>query len=128
MYENYSREHKVSFENGSEMKISAHHHYFGDEKLVNPEDALLLAAASCHMLSFLAVASRKRWHILSYSDESIAYLDRKMGPAAISKISLRPVVTFKENPDKEAYEKAHHSAHRQCFIANSLKSEIEIIL
>jgi organic hydroperoxide reductase OsmC/OhrA len=128
VYENYEREHEVVLENGQALKVSAHHHYFGNEALMNPEDALLLAAASCHMLSFLAVAARKRWHVLSYKGESIAYLDKNLGPAAISKIVLKPEVTFAEQPSEEAYKKAHHSAHRQCFIANSLKSEIEIIL
>lgn len=128
VYENYSRAHTATLENGCVLNVSAHHHYFGNSDLMNPEDALVLAASSCHMLSFLAIASKKRWKVLSYSDESIGYLDKRLGAVAIGKIKLFPKVIFENPPEKEAYKKAHHSAHRQCFIANSLKSEIEIIL
>ena len=63
-YEEFSRTHTVTLENGKTFTCSAHQNYYGEASLINPEDALVMAAASCHMLSFLAIAAKKKWKVL----------------------------------------------------------------
>ncbi len=95
---------------------------------VNPEEQLLGALSSCHMLTFLAVAAKKRLVVQSYTDTAHGVLERNAaGRLAVTKITLTPVVVFEgEQPAAEVLTSLHASAHRNCFIANSIASEVTI--
>lgn len=109
------------------MAASAAPEYRGSAERVDPEQALVAAVASCHMLTFLAIAAKKRIEVLSYRDEAVGVLDRNAaGRLAITEVTLRPQIAFAEAPSAEALEKMHHLAHEQCFIANSVTCTVRI--
>ncbi len=130
-YETYSRSHEWTFPNGTVVEASAAPTFLGDESRVDPEEAFVAAAASCHMLTFLAVAARKRLSVESYRDDAVGFLEKNEdGKLAVTVVNLRPRVAFSEGaePTPEALEKLHAVAHRECFIANSVRTDIRIDL
>ena len=128
-YKGYDRTHKVEFENGKSFIGSAAPEYMGDIKLINPEEELGAAISSCHMMSFLFEASRKKFIVENYEDSSVAILEknekRKM---AVTKMYLNPKIKFiGENiPTVEELNLLHKKAHDGCFIANSVLTKIII--
>lgn len=94
---------------------------------MNPEQLLVLAAASCQLLSFLAVAARARLDVVSYEDEAEATMPEADRPVRITEIRLRPRIGLRRGRADEArVRQLVELAHRECFIANSLKTEITI--
>ena len=90
---------------------------------VDPEQAFVAALSACHMLWFLHLATQRKWVVESYVDEAVSILDRTW----ISKVTLRPTVTFSGNkPTEEEHAAAHHRAHEKCFIANSVKTQVMV--
>jgi organic hydroperoxide reductase OsmC/OhrA len=127
-YEAYSRDHTWRFDGGVEVAGSAAPAYLGNAKNVDPEEAFVAACASCHMLSFLAIASRKRLVVDRYVDEAVGHMEKNGdGKLAVTKVELRPSIRFGGNaPSADEIERLHHMAHEICFIANSVKTEITI--
>jgi organic hydroperoxide reductase OsmC/OhrA len=127
-YESYSRDHDWSFEGGTRVAASAAPDFKGNAALVDPEAALVAAAASCHMLTFLALAARKRLVVERYEDAAVGILDKNdEGKLAVTRITLRPKVAFGGSPPSaDALTRLHEQAHEHCFIANSVRSEIEV--
>jgi organic hydroperoxide reductase OsmC/OhrA len=99
-----------------------------DGSAVDPEEALVASASSCHMLWFLSLAQSAGLEVQSYRDEAEGTLAKdERGRIAITRIVLRPEVMFSgAEPSKEALARLHHEAHEKCFIANSLRSEIVV--
>lgn len=129
-YDSYSRDHSWTFPGGFAAPASAAPEFLGDAARVDPEEALVAAAASCHMLTFLAIAARRRLSVESYVDDAVGYLDKNEdGRLAVVRIDLRPRVRFAggQQPSAAELQKLHESAHRGCFIANSLRSEIRVV-
>jgi organic hydroperoxide reductase OsmC/OhrA len=96
---------------------------------VDPEEALVASAASCHMLWFLWIASRRGFVVESYTDKATGIMEKNSeGKLAITRITLRPRIEFSADraPSAEELQSLHHSAHDECFIANSLKSEVVV--
>ncbi len=130
-YQEYSRDHRWTFPNGVTVEASAAPKYLGNENLVDPEEAFVASLSSCHMLTFLAVASIKGFEVESYEDDAVGYLkpnaDKKM---AITEVVLRPKVTFsgEKRPQPVELDELHHRAHNECFIANSVKTDIRVEL
>lgn len=128
-YETYSRDHRLSFPGGQSVGTSAAAEYKGNAELTNPEELLVGAASSCHMLTFLAVAARKRFEVTSYVDDAIGYLepnDEKR--IAVTRIELRPRIVFAGTaPTAEELEKLHELAHKNCFIASSIKASVTVL-
>ena len=95
---------------------------------VDPEEALVASAASCHMLWFLDLARQAGLAVESYDDEAVAELGRTgPGKIAIVKITLRPRIAFAgAPPDTAALDRLHHQAHERCFIANTLNCPIVV--
>lgn len=90
---------------------------------VDPEQAFVASLSACHMLWFLALAAQKKWVVESYLDEAVGILDKTW----MSRVTLRPVVTFSGTPPtEEEHEALHHRAHEKCFIANSVKTEVVV--
>lgn len=94
---------------------------------IDPEQALAASLASCHMLTFLALAAKKRLVVESYDVQSTAYVSlNEQGKTFVDTIKIKPEVVFSKDSDvsREQLEKMHHKAHSHCFIANSLLSEV----
>ena len=98
------------------------------ENHVDPEQALTFSLSSCHMLTFLALAAKKRLVVEHYEDEAVGILGQNQaGKNFVERIVLNPKVTFDgKTPDADALKKMHDKAHDHCFIANSVRSQVEI--
>jgi organic hydroperoxide reductase OsmC/OhrA len=126
-YERYSREHAVTATPAdAQLRLSADSAFQGDPTLLNPEQLVLMAASSCQLLSFLAVAARARIDVLEYDDNAEAMMPEDDRPMRITRITLRPHVVVVEGPSVERVEHLLEVAHRECFIASSLRSEITL--
>jgi organic hydroperoxide reductase OsmC/OhrA len=128
----YSRAHEWSFDGGAVVKGSSSPSVvplpMSDPSGVDPEEALIASASSCHMLWFLSLAQCEGFDVQSYRDEAEGTLGKDdRGRVAITCIALRPeVVFFGTEPGKEDLVRLHRRAHEKCFIANSLRSEIVV--
>jgi organic hydroperoxide reductase OsmC/OhrA len=128
-YDDYNRSHVWRFDNGEEVKAAAAPAFLGDPSCVDPEEAFVAAIASCHMLTFLAIAARKRLVVDSYEDQAIGHMERnESGRLAVTRVELHPKIMFAEGVivDAGTLEKMHHLSHEECFIANSIKSEVTV--
>lgn len=125
-YDGYDRAHRGSTPPaGAELTLSSEPAFHGDPELVNPEQLVLLAAVSCQLLSFLAAAARARIDVLEYDDDAEAEMDLDDRPARITRIVLRPHIVVADG-SRERIEHLVEVAHRQCFVANSLRSDMTI--
>ena len=100
-----------------------------DPAAVDPEEALVAALGSCHMLFFLAFAAKGGFTVDSYRDEAVGMLGRDdRGKTSITTVALRPAVVFsgETRPDAAAIDALHHRAHEACYIANSIRAEVTI--
>lgn len=128
-YETYNRDHLWTSAGGVKVSASAAPEYRGNAASVNPEEALVAALSSCHMLTFLAVAARKQFVIDAYHDDATGILEKNAeGKLAITRVTLRPKITFsgEKKPTPEDLKLLHDQAHRGCFIANSVKTEVKV--
>jgi len=127
-YENYDRSHAVTAPPATQpLSISSDPAFYGNPEQLNPEQLLLMAAVSCQMLSFLAIAARSRLDVVEYQDQAEAFMPMDDRPVRITRIILRPRVVIKGEVDKEHVRQCLHKAHEHCFIANSLKTSMEIL-
>jgi len=128
-YDTYNRDHDWHFDGDLHIPASAAAGFLGGGGRMDPEEALVAAASSCHMLTFLAICARKRISVDHYHDEAVGYLEKNAdNRLAVTRIDLRPRVVFtNEAPDAETLQHLHHSSHRACFIAQSLRTEIRIL-
>lgn len=126
-YETYPRAHTWEFDGGVVVPASAAPGYAGDPDRVDPEEAFVAALSSCHMLTFLALAARKRLVVDRYRDVAVGEMEKNAdGKLAITRVVLRPEVTFQEPPAPDVVEQMHHKAHEHCFIANSVKTDVVV--
>ena len=93
-----------------------------------PEDAFTASLASCHMLTFLAIAAVKGFAVASYADDAVGTLDKNAeGRMSMVRVVLRPRVVFEgRQPTLEELNALHERAHKGCFIANSVKTEVSV--
>jgi organic hydroperoxide reductase OsmC/OhrA len=127
-YDAYSREHTVAMGGAAPMQLSAAKAFLGDPKLANPEDLLVAALSSCHMLTFLAICARKGIVVDRYEDDATGWLERPAGaPMHVTRVTLRPRVAFAEAaPDAATLAHLHEQAHHGCFIASSVKTTVMV--
>ena len=127
-YERYGREHAASAPPAApDLTLSSDPAFRGDPARLNPEQLLVLAAASCQLLSFLAVAARARLDVVSYEDDAEAEMPEGDRPVRITAIRLRPrIVLSPGQADETRVRQLVDLAHRECYIANSLKTEITV--
>ena len=123
-YDAYPRNHAITFKNGPPVIFSASPAYKGDADKGDPEDMLLAALSSCHMLSFLAIAAKKKVTVDSYQDDAVGFLQNDNGKWWLARVTLRPKVN--SDADAALLAEIHHLAHEACFIANSVKTQIDI--
>ncbi|CAG0937864.1 hypothetical protein GPROT2_00033 [Gammaproteobacteria bacterium] len=127
--EDYPRDHRWEFAGGPVVPASAAPAYKGGAGCIDPEEALVAAVSSCHMLTFLAIAARKKLVVVSYRDQAVGHLEKDAdGRLAITRIELRPVVEFAAGmqPGAEDLRRLHESAHRNCFIAHSIRASVTV--
>ena len=129
-YKNYSRDHIWRFDNGVEVPGSAAPAYLGNPQRVDPEAAFVAALSSCHMLTFLALASNKRFVVDSYEDNAVGHLEKNAnGKLAITRVELHPKISYSgdKQPTQTDLDWLHDKAHRECFIANSVTTETKVV-
>ncbi|GIU09504.1 MULTISPECIES: OsmC family protein [unclassified Shewanella] len=120
----FCRDHQITFGSGQQVNGSSAPEYSGNPENVNPEESLLAALSSCHMLTFLTIAHLKRLPIVSYQDNAYAELGKNSaGKIFVSKIVLNPKIEFSTEVEQEVLDKIHEKSHSNCFIANSLSPE-----
>ncbi len=128
----YVRGHAVAFEHGPEIRGTASAHVVGNRwaepGAADPEQLLVAAIASCHMLSFLHAARESGFVVTHYRDEAEGLLQEDAeGRIAVTRVALRPRIAYAgETPDAPMVAQLHHRAHEMCFIANSVKTQIVV--
>jgi organic hydroperoxide reductase OsmC/OhrA len=129
----YSREHTWSFDGGVTVPASPAPESvpapYSNPAHVDPEEAFVASVSSCHMLTFLYVAYRQGFQVESYHDEAIGVMTKNdRGIPWVSAITLHPKIVYggEKRPTSANEEHLHHQAHEQCFIANSIKTEVTV--
>ena len=128
-YETYSRDHTWEFSGGAIVAASAAPDFLGNPEGVDPEEAFVAAVASCHMLTFLAIAARKRRTVVHYRDLAVGTMEKDAdGKLSVTRVVLRPIIRFDDDVEitEDEIARLHHLAHENCFIANSIKTQVRI--
>lgn len=126
-YDEYGRTHQLAASPAAAgLTLSSDPAFRGDPALLNPEQLLVAAASSCQLLSFLAVAARARIDVVAYSDDAEGVMPEDDRPMRITRIVLRPQITVSGDATEERLTHLCEVAHRECFIANSLRTDIEL--
>lgn len=127
----YSRGHRWLFDGGVEVPASSSPKVvrvpLSVEAAVDPEEAFVASLSSCHMLWFLSLAAKQGFMVDRYRDEAVGVIAKDAeGKLAMTQVTLRPEVSFSADKQPTAGDLAglHHEAHEQCFIANSVKTDV----
>lgn len=130
----YTREHTWRFDGGLTVRASPSPAVvpapWSNAADVDPEEAFVASIASCHMLTFLWVASRQGFQADSYEDDAVGTMTKnERGVPWISKVTLQPRIAWSgpKQPTAADVDRLHHDAHEGCFIANSVKTEVTVI-
>jgi organic hydroperoxide reductase OsmC/OhrA len=129
----YSRGHSWRFDGGVEVPASSSPQVvrvpLSVEAAVDPEEALVASLSSCHMLFFLSFAARDQWRVDAYTDDAVGLMGRNSaGKEAMLRVTLRPRVIFsgERRPTRADIDALHHRAHEECYIANSVTTEVRV--
>lgn len=129
----YSREHTWHFDGGAVVPASPSPHVvpapWSNAASVDPEEAFVASVASCHMLWFLHIARDAGFEPASYEDHAEGVMTKnEEGRLWISRVALKPRVIWKgeRRPSDDELGQLHHRAHEECFIANSIKTEVVV--
>src|SRR5438093_7513324 len=129
----YSREHTWTFDGGVTVPASpspaAVPAPWSNPANVDPEEAFVAAISSCHMLTFLYLAAKQGFQVDSYHDEAIGVTTKnERGVPWVSAVTLHPKIVYggEKTPTPAEVERLHHLSHEQCFIANSIKTEVVV--
>lgn len=127
----YSRGHEIAFDGGAVWAGSSSPQVvplpMSDASAVDPEECFVASLSSCHMLWFLDIARRAGWLVDSYRDQAVGAMSRNaQGHMAMTRVTLNPAVKFggSNQPGCAELHRLHHQAHADCFIANSVKTEV----
>ena len=129
----FSRGHQWSFDGGvtvpgSSSPLSVKVPYSRADA-VDPEEALVAALSSCHMLTFLYFAAKGGYVVDSYEDDAVGVMTKnERGKLFVSKTTLRPRIAFSgaKQPSAAELDQLHHHAHEECYIANSVLTEVVV--
>jgi organic hydroperoxide reductase OsmC/OhrA len=126
-YDAYDRRHRAQASPAPEtLELTSDTAFHGDPMLLNPEQLLVIAASSCQLLSFLAVAARARIDVVDYQDDAEGEMPDDSRPMRITRITLRPRITIRGTVDDTRLRHLVEVAHHECFIANSLNTEVVV--
>src|SRR5258707_522846 len=129
----YSREHTWKFDGGLTVPASPSPSVvpapWSNPAHVDPEEAYVAAISSCHMLTYLYLAAKQGFQVESYDDEAVGVMAKnEQGVPWVSSVTLHPKIVYggEKLPSAAEEEQLHHGAHEQCFIANSIKTEVVV--
>jgi organic hydroperoxide reductase OsmC/OhrA len=129
----FSREHTWSFDGGTTVAASASPNVvpkpWSNAAAVDPEEALVAAISSCHMLTFVWLASKQGFQVDRYDDEAVGVMTKnENGVPWVSTVTLHPEIVYggEKQPTTDELERLHHLAHEQCFIAQSVKTTVTV--
>jgi organic hydroperoxide reductase OsmC/OhrA len=129
----YSREHTWRFDGGVTVAASSSPSVvpapWSNPANVDPEEAFVASVSSCHMLTFVFLAYREGFQVDSYEDEAMGVMAKnERGVPWVSSITLNPQIVYsgEKRPAAADVERLHHMAHEQCFIANSIRTEVVV--
>jgi organic hydroperoxide reductase OsmC/OhrA len=129
----YSRRHLIEFDGGAVLAGSSSPTVvrapYSDPTAVDPEEQFIASLSSCHMLWFLSIAAKRKFRVDTYEDNAEGVMEKNAeGKTAITHVTLRPRVVFsgEKIPTADELAELHHEAHEECFIANSVKTEVRI--
>jgi organic hydroperoxide reductase OsmC/OhrA len=129
----YSRAHEWAFDGGTIVPASASPDNVppgtADEAGVDPEEGFIAAIASCHMLFFIDYARRDGFVVDSYVDDAVGIMEKRGdGKIAVTKVTLRPRIAWggDKRPTSDDVARLHHRSHEDCFIANSVNTEVTV--
>lgn len=129
----YSRGHTWSFDGGAEVPASSSPLVvplpMSVAANVDPEEAFVASVSSCHMLFFLSIAARRGFCVDGYVDRAFGVMEKNSdGKMAMTRVTLRPDVSFSgdRRPSDDDIARIHHESHEQCFIANTIRSEVVV--
>jgi organic hydroperoxide reductase OsmC/OhrA len=131
----YSRDHTWTFDGGAVIAASpapsSVRPPYSNPAHVDPEEAFVASIASCHMLTFLYLSSKGGFEVTSYEDQAVGrMMKNERGIPWVSQVELSPKVAFggEKRPSSQEEDALHHKAHEECFIANSVKTAISVLL
>lgn len=129
----YSRKHTLRFDGGVSVAGSSSPHVvpvpLSDPHAVDPEEAFIAAISSCHMLWFLSIAVQRGFVVDTYHDSAVGVMQPNAQKKLwVASVTLQPQVLFSgaETPSAAEIESMHHAAHAECFIANSVKTDVQV--
>ena len=129
----YSRRHAWEFDEGVTVPASSSplsvRLPFSAADAVDPEEALVAATSSCHMLFFLSFAQKAGFDIEAYEDDASGLMEEdERGKISITRITLRPRIVFsgERTPTAEELADLHHRSHEHCYVANSIRAEVHV--
>lgn len=128
-YDTYDRSHTIVYGSGVTVPASGAVEFKGDARKMNPEESFVGALSSCHMLTFLAIAARKRLVVDRYDDAAEGFLEKNAeGRLAVTRVVLRPKVRFADgvHVDPATLAELHHKAHEYCFVAQSVRTVVTV--
>lgn len=124
--DNYSREFEIHIPNKPPLIGSADPAYKGDPTLYTPEDFLVASISSCQMLTYIALAEKHGVHVIGYEDNAQGEMQIEKGIGRFLVVTLFPKVSIEEGADRNSAMRLHESAHKRCFIANSVNFPVNI--
>lgn len=127
----YSRKHSIQFDGGLEIPASSSPDVvplpYSDETAADPEELFIASLSNCHMLWFLSIAAKRGFRVDSYEDKATGVMAKNaLGKLFLAQVTLNPITVFSDEklPTQEELEQLHHKAHEECFIANSVLTEV----
>ena len=122
----YDRSHTISIQGKPDLFLTTDNPAVGDKSKLNPEDLLVSALSSCHMLSYLYLCSLEGVIITSYLDNATGIMiENESGGGKFKEVTLNPIVSVTEESMVEKAIALHHKAHEICYIANSVNFEVK---
>ena len=125
----YSNQHEIILTSNTKIKGDSAPDWRGSKLNSNPEQTLAASISSCHMMTFLALAAKMNWPVISYKDKAFAVLGKNSkGLMSVTEIKLNPKVEFSNGftVDSLKMKEVQDRAHRYCFISNSLSKEVKV--
>ena len=126
-YRSYRRDHSIVAEGKPQIMGSSDPAFRGDRSRYNPEELLVAALSSCHMLSYLHLCAVNHINVVEYRDAAIGTMEESAdGSAQFAQVILYPAVKISAESDRDQAQALHHDAHRLCFIARSVNFPVEV--
>ncbi|MEK7724501.1 MAG: OsmC family protein [Acidobacteriota bacterium] len=122
----YDRSHSITIQGKPELFLTTDNPHVGDKSKLNPEDLLVTALASCHLLSYLYACSLEGIVVTSYADNATGIMiENESGGGGFKEVTLNPICTVEDESMLEKAIELHHKAHEICYIANSVNFEVK---